>query len=562
MISKDIMKRIIYAIQHGDIERAISEFNVEKSNPPNDSERNINDLISLLTSGGWYSEAADVGIFCLEKYYNHELFDNTITSLLHERRISEVGRIAIGEIPIANDEAKPTSIISDVTATLKKQLELNSSRDDIWALIGNLYSRSGQNAEAIDALRQACKLTSNNLTNLSTLAQLLYVAGDYQASTNAFLGITAIDPQNSDAIDVLKNMQGYINTSFTDNSPTKNQSLSNLDRAYLNHERLILTDKILEITPNTELVVIDGGARDAHRDVRWRPLFPKHVTIYGFEPDTAECDRLNAELLGLSARGEYFPVGLWSTNTCLPMEVNKASGGHSFLPQNIEVTDRWKFENPSQTAHAKDVFRPIENIDMDVVSLKTWAEKNDIERFDFCKLNVQGAEIEILKGAEGLLKSTLGILVEVAFVESYQDRPMFSDVDSFLRENNFVFFDLLAHHYVGRSASQVATQHFSNSDNRIGKQVSSWGQLVEGHALYLRDPIEILRQNPHHKIDENELIKLVIIAEVFGQVEYGFELIHWFAEHHSSSKSQLLAKVAADAEKIYRRIHLNENPDL
>lgn len=65
---------------------------------------------------------------------------------------------------------------------------------------------------------------------------------------------------------------------------------------------------------------------------------------------------------------------------------------------------------------------------------------------DFMKLNVQGANLEILRGGETLLSETLGVMAEISFVESYNGRPFLSDIHSYLREKGFQFFDMIGMH--------------------------------------------------------------------------------------------------------------------
>jgi len=150
---------------------------------------------------------------------------------------------------------------------------------------------------------------------------------------------------------------------------------------------------------------------------------------------------------------------------------------------------------------------------------------------------VQGAELEIFKGAGPVLDSVLGILVEVAFVESYKDRPMFTDIDAFLRGAGFTFFDLLAHHYVGRAASPVDAQHLSAVEPKLGQLVTAWGQLIEGHALYLRDPVA----GSAGRLDGRRIVKLAALAEAYGQIEYAFEVLDWLAARADQANAPFLA---------------------
>jgi FkbM family methyltransferase len=302
-----------------------------------------------------------------------------------------------------------------------------------------------------------------------------------------------------------------------------------LTERYRARELLFLLPRLLPLLPEDErFTIVDGGAREVDRDPRWRPVPPRRLRFIGFEPDAEEARRLNETPGPGGIEWQFVAAGLWGSTGTQMFEHNKTGGGSSFLRQNRAVTDRWKFENPDQLSLAGDIFYPLRQEPIQVVSLSDWGREARVDSIDFLKLNVQGGELEILRGAGPLLDSVLGILVEVAFVESYHERPMFSDIDAYLRERGFIFFDLLAHHYVGRSSAPLAAQHLMLSEPRLSSLVSSWGQLIEGHALYLRDP---LTPGSMASLDTTRVLKLAGLAEIFGQVEYAFELIAALADH-------------------------------
>lgn len=55
------------------------------------------------------------------------------------------------------------------------------------------------------------------------------------------------------------------------------------------------------------------------------------------------------------------------------------------------------------------------------------------------KLDVQGSELAVLKGASRLLHITTYGLAECSFVELYEGQPLFSEVYRFLEERGFQF---------------------------------------------------------------------------------------------------------------------------
>jgi len=67
----------------------------------------------------------------------------------------------------------------------------------------------------------------------------------------------------------------------------------------------------------------------------------------------------------------------------------------------------------------------------------------NIERIDFLKLDTQGTELEILKGAQEYLSDgrIAVIKTEVSFVPVYRNQCTFSEIDLFLKERGFMFVD-------------------------------------------------------------------------------------------------------------------------
>ena len=57
------------------------------------------------------------------------------------------------------------------------------------------------------------------------------------------------------------------------------------------------------------------------------------------------------------------------------------------------------------------------------------------------KLDIQGAELEVLKGAKKTLSNTLGLEIEVEFVHLYTNQPLFGDLYTFLSSHNFELMD-------------------------------------------------------------------------------------------------------------------------
>ncbi|GAB4132140.1 MAG: hypothetical protein Fur0041_03150 [Bacteroidia bacterium] len=64
-------------------------------------------------------------------------------------------------------------------------------------------------------------------------------------------------------------------------------------------------------------------------------------------------------------------------------------------------------------------------------------------KIDLLKIDVQGAELEVLKGGSQTLKRTAFIWIEVSFKPLYKNSPLFEDIKSFLEDKGFIMLTIL-----------------------------------------------------------------------------------------------------------------------
>jgi FkbM family methyltransferase len=70
----------------------------------------------------------------------------------------------------------------------------------------------------------------------------------------------------------------------------------------------------------------------------------------------------------------------------------------------------------------------------------------DGDTIDLIKIDVQGAELDILKGGGRTVKRTKYVLAEVSLVEYNEGAPMIGDVVDKMREYGFKMVDILEYH--------------------------------------------------------------------------------------------------------------------
>ena len=71
--------------------------------------------------------------------------------------------------------------------------------------------------------------------------------------------------------------------------------------------------------------------------------------------------------------------------------------------------------------------------------LKNFLKKKDIQQPALLKLDVQGFEIEALKGCEDLLSYFNFIYIECSFVELYKGQPLYTEIKRWLESRNFSY---------------------------------------------------------------------------------------------------------------------------
>ena len=93
----------------------------------------------------------------------------------------------------------------------------------------------------------------------------------------------------------------------------------------------------------------------------------------------------------------------------------------------------------------KDHWGEIENvITVQVDTVDRYCRQHSIREIDLLKIDTQGYDLEVLRGAEQMLSQSLikSVLVEITFIEIYQGAPRFDEVLSFLLNSNFRLISL------------------------------------------------------------------------------------------------------------------------
>jgi FkbM family methyltransferase len=201
--------------------------------------------------------------------------------------------------------------------------------------------------------------------------------------------------------------------------------------------------------------LIDVGAR-AGLAKRWNP-FLKQIRALGFEPDPVECTRLNAQKSAV----RYLPTALGEHDgESATLHITSQPGCSSILRPNRSLLRHYPYG--AQMEVTKTI--PVTLERMDTVCQR--------EGFvpDVIKIDTQGSELAILKGAGALLKNVIAVETEVEFIPMYEGQPLFSDMDLWMREQGFQL----------RGLRRVFWRRNGTHNSARG------GQIAHGDALWIR----------------------------------------------------------------------------
>jgi FkbM family methyltransferase len=235
-----------------------------------------------------------------------------------------------------------------------------------------------------------------------------------------------------------------------------------------NFDQIILSAySLLNYSPK---IIFDVGAHNGSSIDRFLKLF-ENPQIFAFEPNIELCTQIKAKFQDENIHISNKVLGKQKGNVEFNVH-NSSTGSSSLLDFNPDISFASK-RNLDTTN--------VDKIQVEMTTLDDEVNTRELEKIDYLKIDTQGTELEVLRGAEKLLKLKKidFIEFEVILTETYLNMPKWSETLNYLQNldyhlialsNDGRFFNLGPYDTLLNPELQIDVIFVSETVNRILKK--------------------------------------------------------------------------------------------
>jgi FkbM family methyltransferase len=243
--------------------------------------------------------------------------------------------------------------------------------------------------------------------------------------------------------------------------------------------------ELLELHSPIQVMDI-GAACIAEEPVYKRLLDNGRGHLHAFEGDERHVAKLH-ETYGAAV--SVYPFFLFDGSAQVVHVAEAASGMTSLLKPKPEALGFFNgFTNFGKVLHQLPV------------CTKRLDDVECLSEVDFVKMDIQGAELTVLKHGLRVLKDCVALQLEVAFVTLYENQPAFGEVDVWLREQGYV-----PHRFLALKRWSIAP---TIRDNNFRLP---FNQLLEADLVFIKDPLTVKTW------PETQVKKLALLSHICFQ---------------------------------------------
>jgi FkbM family methyltransferase len=163
----------------------------------------------------------------------------------------------------------------------------------------------------------------------------------------------------------------------------------------------------------------------------------------------------------------------------------------------------------------------LERVDeIDTMPLDEFAAIHNAGPFDFLKIDVQGAELEVFMGGEKALQNIVAIATEVEFVPLYKEQPLFGDISRYLYKRRFLFHKFL--NLQGRSFKPLLYRN-----NPYFPSSHLWAD-----AVFVKNYEEM------EKLSSEQILKMAALLDIYQSQDLACLLLQHFDRNENANLSE------------------------
>lgn len=243
---------------------------------------------------------------------------------------------------------------------------------------------------------------------------------------------------------------------------------------------------------------LDIGAADGLND---NMLWLKEILkVSAFEPDYRSNEALK-KLLKKQGVSEFsvHNNSISSKEESKTLYLTKKPKCSSLFKPNFQLIEALGIESK---------FEIVEKVEVDCTTID-----KKVESTDWIKLDIQGYELEALKGAEKNLQDTIVVSSEIEFIDLYEGQPTYTEIDNFLQSKGFQIIEMITNRRPFKT--KVQSTLISFFDEKM---------LVDGEAIFLNR--KYLPYNlAETSINPEKLTKAILILMHYKKLSLAFAII-------------------------------------
>lgn len=186
-----------------------------------------------------------------------------------------------------------------------------------------------------------------------------------------------------------------------------------------------------ELIPKAQ-IIFDVGSNRGHVTKKYLNLY-KNVMVYAFDP----IEQFSIEYLKFGINAKFHNLAFSDVEGIFTFNINKSLDTSSLLGST------------KIGANSDEQCKTVNQIKVQTKTIDKFCSENKISKIDILKLDVQGAELAVLRGAKNLLKTKKIKLIytEAYFKPQYITQPLFHEISGYLSDHGYYLADIINPYY-------------------------------------------------------------------------------------------------------------------